>query len=120
MLGDQNQPGEEGSSMPKYLITYHGGEGMPADPEAAQQAMAAFQGWAQGVGSALLDPGAPLSAAKTVSADAVVDGQEAGSVGGYTLIEAGSLDEAVELVQGHPFLTRGGSLQVSEAVDLGA
>jgi hypothetical protein len=104
--------------MPKYLITYHGGQGMPADPEAARQAMAAFQAWVGRVGDAMLDPGAPLAGAKTVSADAVADGQTVGSVGGYTLIEAGTLDEAVRLVQEHPFLTRGGSLQVSEAVDL--
>jgi len=28
------------------------------------------------------------------------------------------LDDAVNLVKGHPFLSRGGTLQVSEAVDL--
>jgi len=106
--------------MPKYLITYHGGQGMPSDPEAAQQAMAAFQTWAAGVGDAMVDPGAPLGGAKTVSAEAVADGQTVGSVGGYTLIQAASLDDAVQLVQAHPFLARGGSLEVSEAVDLGA
>jgi hypothetical protein len=104
--------------MAKYLITYHGGQGMPADPEVARQAIAAFQAWVGRVGNAMLDPGAPVAQSKTVSADAVADGQTAGSVGGYTLIEAPTLDDAVQLVQDHPFLTRGGSLQVSEAVDL--
>ena len=41
------------------------------------------------------------------------------SIGGYTILEAGGLDEAVRLVRSHPFLTRGGSLQVSEAVSVG-
>lgn len=36
--------------------------------------------------------------------------------GGYTVISADSLDDAVNLVKGHPFLSRGGTLQVSEAV----
>jgi hypothetical protein len=36
--------------------------------------------------------------------------------GGYTVISAGSLDDAVSKVKGHPFLTRGGTLQVSQAV----
>jgi hypothetical protein len=37
----------------------------------------------------------------------------------YTLIDAASLADAVELVRSHPFLTRGGSLQVSESVSAG-
>jgi hypothetical protein len=49
----------------------------------------------------------------------VVDGQTAASIGGYTIVEAANLEEAVELVRNHPFLTRGGSLQVSEAVSVG-
>ena len=105
--------------MPTYLVTYHGGPGMPSDPAAAQQMLAAFQAWAADVGSAMRDPGAPLAAAKTISGDIVADGQAEAAVGGYTLLDAGSLDEAVDLVRRHPFLTRGGSLQVSEAVTVG-
>ena len=105
--------------MTTYLVTYHGGPGMPSDPAAAQQLLAAFQAWAAEVGSAMRDPGAPLGAAKTVSADAVSDGQTEAAIGGYTLLDAGSLDEAVALAQTHPFLKRGGSLQVNEAVSVG-
>jgi hypothetical protein len=105
--------------MPTYLITYHGGPGMPSDPEAAQQMVAAFQAWVAEVGDAMRDPGAPLAAAKTVTADSEQDGQAEAPIGGYTLVEAGTLDEAVQLVRSHPFLTRGGSLQVSESVQVG-
>jgi hypothetical protein len=107
------------TTMATYLVTYHGGGEMPASAEARQQMMAAFGAWAGGVGSALIDPGAPLAAAKTVSAEKVVDGPAQGPAGGYTLLRADSLDAAVQLVAGHPFLARGGSLQVSETVDLG-
>jgi hypothetical protein len=106
--------------MAKYLVTYHGGGGMPATAEEQQQAMAAFSAWAQGVGEAMIDPGAPLGGAKTVSAQAVADGSASGPAGGYTLIEAANIDAAVELVQGHPFVARGGTLQVSEAIELGS
>ena len=61
--------------MTTYLITYHGGPGMPQDPEAAQQMMAAFQAWVGEVGRAMRDPGAPLAASKTVSADSETDGR---------------------------------------------
>jgi hypothetical protein len=106
--------------MPTYLITYHGGPGMPTDPEAAQQMLAAFQAWVAETGNAMRDPGAPLAGAKTVSADSVAEGQAEAAVSGYTVIEASTLDDAVEIVRGHPFLTRGGSLQVSESVSVGA
>jgi hypothetical protein len=105
--------------MPTYLVTYHGGPGMPSDPAAVEQMVAAFQAWVAQVGPAMRDPGAPLAAAKTVAADDVVDGQRHASIGGYTTLEAANLDEAVGLVRGHPFLTRGGSLQVSEAATVG-
>jgi hypothetical protein len=101
--------------MTKFLVTYHGA-GEPESPEAGQQAMAAFMAWAQKTGDALVDPGAPLGPAKVVSSDAVTDGAADGPYGGYSIIEADDLDAAVALVTDHPFIGRGGSLQVSTAV----
>jgi hypothetical protein len=77
--------------------------------------MAAFGAWAASVGDHMIDPGAPLGAAKTVSSGGVSDGGP-GGIGGYSLISADDLDAAVGLVKNHPFVGRGGSLQVSEAV----
>ena len=105
--------------MAKYLVTYHGGEGMPSEPAAVQQMMQAFMAWAQRVGAALVDPGAPLAAAKTVSAGGVDDGQGEAAIGGYSILEADNVDGAVALVKDHPFLSRGGTLQVNEAVNVG-
>jgi hypothetical protein len=101
-------------SMPKFLVTYHGA-GAPA-PEEAKQAMAAFMAWAKSAGSALVDPGAPLGPAKTVSAAGVSDGAAEGPAGGYSILECADIDSAVKLVSDHPFVHRGGSLQVSTAV----
>jgi hypothetical protein len=100
--------------MPKFLVTYHGA-GAPS-PEEAQQAMAAFMAWAQSAGSALVDPGAPLGPRKTVSSGSVTDGPASGPADGYSILEAADLDSAVGLVRGHPFIGRGGSLEVSQAV----
>jgi hypothetical protein len=99
--------------MPKFLVTYHGA-GAPA-PEEAKQAMAAFMAWAQSAGEALVDPGAPLGPAKTVSSGGVADGAADGPMGGYSILETADLDSAVNLVKEHPFVLRGGSLQVSTA-----
>ncbi len=101
--------------MAKFLVTYHGA-GMPETAEGREQAMAAFMAWAAKTGPALADPGAPLGEARTVSASAVSADAPAGPVAGYSVLEADDLDAAVALVSDHPFVARGGSLQVSRAI----
>ena len=101
--------------MPAFLVTYHGG-GMPEGEQARQQAMADFGAWVGKVGDALTDPGAPLGPAMTVSADDVRPGDADGHMSGYSVLRADDMDSAVSLVRDHPFVTRGGSLQVTEAV----
>jgi hypothetical protein len=93
--------------MATYLISYHGGSGPPTSPEAAQQTMAAFQAWVASVGDSMVDPGAPLGAARTVSSSGVTDG--GGGPEGYSVIRADDLNAAVVLVKGHPFIARGGA-----------
>jgi len=102
--------------MAKFLITYHGGGEMPADPGMRDQMLKAFAAWATGVGDKMVDPGAPLGPAKIVGGDGVKDAGP-GGVGGYTLVSADSLDEAVALVRDHPFVSRGGTLRVSQAIE---
>jgi hypothetical protein len=104
---------EEDYAMTRFLVTYHGG-GAPA-PEQAKEAMAAFMAWATATGDALVDPGAPFGPARTVSSGSVSDGPAVGPANGYSIIEAADIDGAVDLVKNHPFVSRGGSLQVSTA-----
>ena len=101
--------------MTSYLVTYHGG-GMPETEEGRQQAMAAFGAWVGKVVDALSDPGAPLGAAMTVSAGGVHPGAADGPVAGYSVLRAADIESAVSLVRDHPFVGRGGSLTVLEAV----
>jgi hypothetical protein len=101
--------------MAKFLVTYHGGGEPPVDPAMRDQMMAAFGAWAASVGDSMIDPGAPLGPAKAVTSDGVED-DGTRVVEGYTLLSAGSLADAVELVRSHPFVSRGGTLRVSEAV----
>jgi hypothetical protein len=102
--------------VPTFLITYHGAVEMPPSPEAREQMMSAFMAWAGSVGDNMVDPGSPLGPSKVVTSEGETNGKAAGEVSGYTIIKADSLDAAVGAVQNHPFLGRGGTLQVSEAV----
>jgi hypothetical protein len=101
--------------MAKFLISYHGGGEMPTDPAAREQMMTAFMAWAASVGDDMIDPGAPLGPAKLVTSGGVSDDKES-AIGGYTLLNAGSLDDAVGMARNHPFISRGGTLRVAEAV----
>jgi hypothetical protein len=102
--------------MPRFLITYHGGVEMPSSPEAREQMMSAFMTWAGSVGDDMVDPGSPLGPSKVVTSAGETDGKASEPASGYTILSAENLEEAVGFVRGHPFLTRGGTLQVSEAV----
>jgi hypothetical protein len=98
--------------MKRFLITYHGA-GMPAnpDPEMMKQVKAAFGAWLGEAGKAVLDPGAPT---RTVAQLAKGTPSPQVEIGGYTLIQADSLEQAKAILAKHPFVGRGGTLQVSE------
>jgi hypothetical protein len=98
--------------MAKYLVTYHGAGG-PTDPDMMAQAAAAFGQWLQEAGSAVVDPGAPVHMVKQVATGAPTDAVE---IGGYSIIEAPSLEAAEDILRIHPFVGRGGTLQVNEIV----
>ena len=99
--------------MSRFLVTYHGGSGMPSDPAQMERIRAAFGEWLASAGDAVVDPGAPLRQATQVSNGAPLP---VVAIGGYTVIEASSVDRAVEVLKSHPFVARGGTLQVDEAM----
>jgi hypothetical protein len=57
----------------------------------------------------------PNGRARLVGDGAVADGTADGPISGYSILQAADLDDAVDLVRNHPFVGRGGSLQVSTA-----
>ncbi len=101
--------------MTKYVLTFIGGT-MPETPEAMQEGMAAWGAWYGELGAAVVDAGNPTGASKTISPDgSVTDGSD---VTGYTLIQADNLDAATEMAKGCPIFGGGGTVVVSEAIDM--
>lgn len=101
--------------MANFLLTYHGEGGMPTDPVAAEQAMAAWNAWFGRLGDAIVDGGNPTSHTKAISPDgSVMDATSAPT--GYSIIKADSIDAAVELAKGCPVLAGGQVVLVSETV----
>lgn len=107
--------------MTKYVLIYNGG-GMP-ETEAEQAAvMAAWGAWYGKLGAAVVDGGNPLSPmAKSITKDGgVSDGAAGVPATGYTIIQAGSMDEAVTLAGGCPILDGyNGQITVYEAIEMG-
>ena len=96
--------------MARYLITY---QGMPhVDPAQMEQAREAFGAWLREAGDAVVDPGAPTNAVAHVANGVPVTLE----LGGYSIIEAPSEADVVELLATHPFVARGGTLQVNAPV----
>jgi hypothetical protein len=102
--------------MARFLVTYHGTE-MPHEPEAMARSRDAFIQWAGKTGAPLVEPGAPVGTSKTLSRDGSGDGPADGPFNGWSVVEADDVDAALELLRDHPFIERGGILQVSVPVE---
>jgi hypothetical protein len=108
--------GEE-SVMAKFPVLYRAARSAEdqmasATPEQGQAGMDAWMQWAGKAGGALADLGSPLGSPKAIEKGLSVTGANAGGghLGGYSIIEAGSMDEAMKLLEGHPHLmTPGGA-----------
>jgi hypothetical protein len=98
--------------MARFLVTYHG-SGMPDDPEMMEQAKQAFLSWVGEAGNAIVDPGAPLQMVRQVSSGPP---EAAVEIGGYSIVEAADADAAVAVLESHPYVARGGTLQVNQVL----
>lgn len=104
--------------MPKFMFIYHGGSA-PESPEEGEKVMAAWDAWMSGMGDALLDGGNPAGASMTLTASGVTEGGGSNPVSGYTLVQAASMQDAIELGRGCPILNDAqGSIEIAEALDM--
>ncbi len=93
--------------MSKYLLLYRGPATPMEDftPEQSAEQMKAWGEWMGRVGPSLGDGGAPFGARTAVADDGTAPSPS--DQNGYTIVEAGSLDGARALTEGHPFLSEG-------------
>ena len=107
--------------MAKYLFVYRSGKDSrdTMTPEEMQQILQKWQAWiAEGLQSGwMLDPGDGLKReGRVVNAKQVVtDGpfvEAKDVVGGFSIVQANTLDAAAELAKGCPVLLRGGTVEV--------
>ena len=103
--------------MPQYMITYLGGD-QPSSPEEGKQHFAKYKEWLSSLGESAVSPANPLKNTSTVNPDGTVTAGSKTTMSGYTIIEVDSMAAAVEAAKACPFLDIGGSLEVSELVQM--
>jgi uncharacterized protein YndB with AHSA1/START domain len=91
--------------MSTYLFTFRA----PGDYAPSSETFDAWATWQLKLGARLKDRGHPAFAATTLGNCAAGT-----ALGGYSLIRAGSLDEAVALARGCPILRGGGGVEIGE------
>jgi hypothetical protein len=105
--------------MSQFVYLYRGGEA-GRSPEKMQQTMQKWMSWMKDLGAQghLADKGQPLERAGKIvkgKQKTVTDGPFAEAkdvIGGFTIVEARDLDEAVQLSKGCPILEVEGAVEV--------
>ena len=90
----------------------------PSSPEEGQQHRAKYMAWLSSLGDAAVSPANPLKDTRTVTPDGTVASGGTTTMSGFTIIEADLMNEAVTVAKACPFLDIGGSLEVSELMQM--
>ena len=98
--------------MAKFVYIYTGG-GIPESEEEGKRQLEKWQAFLGGFGDKLVDMGAPFGPSKSVTGNGT-----ATKATGYSVISAGSLDEAVKLAKACPIFQGGGNVEVYEALEM--
>ena len=103
--------------MPQYVIVYLGGD-QPSSPEEGKRHFAKYKEWLSSLGDSAVSPANPLKDTSTVNSDGTVTTGSTTSMSGFTIIEADSMEAALLIAKACPFLDIGGSLEVSELMQM--
>jgi hypothetical protein len=110
--------------MEKFMLIFHGGINQNASPQEIQDNLGKWMQWIEKLhresryvsGEPLL-PGGKLVTGKTAVTDGpYTEGKEV--VGGYFIINAANMEEAVEECQHYPDFEHGGQVQVRQVMKM--
>jgi hypothetical protein len=101
--------------MKKFIVLYQMSasemESMPQkSPEEMKEGMKPWFEWKEKCGAGLVDMGSPLGNSKNVNKSGNTDSNS--EVKGYSIIQADSMDKALEMLQNHPHYNYGKSCNI--------
>ena len=103
--------------MAQYAFLYYG-EPQFDSPEAGQAHQQKFFAWISGLGEAVVNPGMPLGQPTSISAAGISSSHDPGRLTGLSIIEADSLEAAVNMAKASPYVEDGGTIQVAEVFQM--
>jgi hypothetical protein len=109
----------EETQMTQFVFVYLGGN-HPANPAEAEKHFSKYMQWLTSLGDAVISPTIPLKDTHTVSPDGAVREGGSSAMSGFSIIEADSINDALKIAQDCPFLEIGGTLEVSELMQMPA
>jgi hypothetical protein len=86
--------------------------------EEGKQHFSKYMEWLSSLGDSAVSPANPLKNTNTVNADGSVSTGGTTTMSGYTIIETDSMGAALSIAKACPFLEIGGSLEVSELMQM--
>jgi hypothetical protein len=103
--------------MAEFIFTYHGGT-KPETQEDGMKCMEEWKTWAVSLGTALTNPGTPVGVTKVLTAEGVSNDVAQNPVMGFSIIEAANMEAALELLKDCPHFDLGGTLEISEMMQM--
>jgi len=99
------------------MLVYLGGE-HSADPEEGKKHFEEYRKWLESLNDAVVSAANPLKDTHVISSDGKSQAGSSTMMSGFTVLEAPSIEAAVLMSESCPFLKIGGTLEVSEMVDM--
>ena len=104
-------------NMANYMIAYHGGK-QPTSKEEGMVQMQKWKEWVASLGDAVINPGTPLMQSQLVTSNNVSKDEDANSMKGFAIIEADSMEVALEIAKSDPFLETEGTIRLSQMMEM--
>lgn len=103
--------------MQKFMIAYYGGNRPSSKEEGAAQ-MSKWKAWVEELGETIVNPGTPLMGTKILTSSKVQDENDPNPMKGFAVVKADSIEAAIEIAKSDPFLGNGGTIRVSQMIEM--
>ncbi len=103
-----------GERMKKFIVIYHApvsaDQNMQGDSTEMKGVMDAWMEWAKKCGDGMVDLGTPLGNGQKLTKSGTSKSDK--NVVGYSILQAESMEDALEMLKGHPHLNMPGACEI--------
>lgn len=80
--------------------------------------MEKWKAWVKSLGETIINPGTPLPVSKIVTSRSIEDDNDPDSMKGFAVVRAENIEAAVKIAKSDPFLENGGTIRVSQMMEM--